>query len=344
MKRQIGLTADALSVLCYQLALLLKAGIGSEAGVGLLAEDGGETAAVLKDLQRLLSQGLPLSDALEQQGAFPDYMVRMAEIGQASGRLEQVLDALARYYRREAETRAAIRRAVLYPAVMAVLVAAVFLVLMVRVLPVFEGVFRQLGLTLSPLMVGLLRAGEAGKYVGMALVCLLAVGAIVLLVLSRRRAGPGGFFAEGLLGHGKVAKAVGRSRFAAAMALMLTSGLPLDEAVERTARLLEGTALAPALSRCQAQMATGAAFSAAVASCGLLDALQASLLGAGIRAGSGETAMEELASRCQGEADERLAALLSHLEFGLVALLCLAVGLVLLSVMLPLLGVLSAIG
>ena len=54
--------------------------------------------------------------------------------------------------------------------------------------------------------------------------------------------------------------------------------------------------------------------------------------------------MEELASRCREEADERLSSLLSRLEFALVLLLCIAVGLVLLSVMLPLLGVLTAIG
>ena len=57
-----------------------------------------------------------------------------------------------------------------------------------------------------------------------------------------------------------------------------------------------------------------------------------------------EQAMEELASRCREEADERLSSLLSRLEFALVLLLCIAVGLVLLSVMLPLLGVLSAVG
>ena len=54
--------------------------------------------------------------------------------------------------------------------------------------------------------------------------------------------------------------------------------------------------------------------------------------------------MEELSRRCQADADERLSLLLSRFEYGLVIILCLAVGLVLLSVMLPLLGVLSAIG
>lgn len=54
--------------------------------------------------------------------------------------------------------------------------------------------------------------------------------------------------------------------------------------------------------------------------------------------------MAELARRCQAEADERLSRLLSRFEYLLVIVLCAAVGLVLLSVMLPLLGVLSAIG
>ena len=54
--------------------------------------------------------------------------------------------------------------------------------------------------------------------------------------------------------------------------------------------------------------------------------------------------MAEIARRCQKEADESLSRLLGRFEYGLVIALCGAVGLVLLSVMLPLLGVLSAIG
>ena len=57
-----------------------------------------------------------------------------------------------------------------------------------------------------------------------------------------------------------------------------------------------------------------------------------------------ERAMEELSHRCAARADDALSRSLSRFEYGLVAVLCIAVGLVLLSVMLPLLGVLSAIG
>ncbi|MBC5736829.1 type II secretion system F family protein [Lawsonibacter faecis] len=344
-KQNVTLPPEALSVFCSQLALMLRSGIGSEEAVDILAGDA-QSAPVKDLLTRLhasLLQGAPLSRALEDCGTFPGYMVRMVEIGQAAGRLDQVLSALSDYYRREADTAASIRRAVLYPAVMAILVALVFLVLVTRVLPVFQQVFNQLGVSLSPVAQGLLRAGEAGKYVGAALVALLAVGAAALL-LSRRQAKTARSLESRLLRRGAAGLAVDRSRFSSAMALMLSSGLPLDESMDRTVRLLEGAPLAPRLSACRTQMEDGVNFSKAVAACGILDGLQAGLLGAGFRAGVPEQAMEELAARCQAEADDALGRLLSKLEFSLVILLCAAVGLVLLSVMLPLLGVLAAIG
>jgi len=128
------------------------------------------------------------------------------------------------------------------------------------------------------------------------------------------------------------------------MSLMLSSGLPLDEAMDRTCQLLEGTALAPRLQACQAHMQEGLSFPRAVEDAGILSGLEAGLLSAGFRAGASERAMEELSHRCAARADDALSRSLSRFEYGLVAVLCIAVGLVLLSVMLPLLGVLSAIG
>ena len=85
------LSADALSVFCYQLSLMMHAGIGSEEGVEMLAEDAADprSKALLESLHAALLDGAPLSEALRASGAFPGYMVRMVEIGQAAGRLDQ---------------------------------------------------------------------------------------------------------------------------------------------------------------------------------------------------------------------------------------------------------------
>ena len=342
------LTPDALSLFCSQLALMLRAGIRSEEGIALLLEE--STPPVgrrqLERVHAALAQGAPLDSALEQAGGFPPYFLRMISIGQASGRLEQVLDSLATYYRRESATQSAIRRAVAYPSFMAVLIALVFFVLVARVLPVFQQVFGQLGMSLSPVAQGLMRLGGASRIIAAVFAVILALAALFLLYLTRTERGRAlsRRLSARLLGHSGPVQAVGRGRFVSAMSLMLSSGLPLDEAMERTLHLLEDTALAPKLRDCRDRMAAGDDFPQAVEAAGLLPPLQSGLLAAGFRAGTIEPAMEELARRCLEEADETLGRLLGRFEYGLVLILCAAVGLVLLSVMLPLLGVMSTIG
>ena len=326
MKKGKELTADELSVLCYQLSLMVKAGIGSEESVGILAADlpEGRSKELLRQVHAVLLRGDSLSQGLSEAGGFPGYFLRMVEIGERSGRLEQVLAALSAYYRRESALRAGLRQTILYPAVMAVLIAVVFLALVMRVLPVFPQVFQQLGVSLSPVARGLMQFGSVSKYVAMVFAVALVLGALWVLWMFRTAKGQAAM--SRLLSRTAASKAVDRSRFAAASAL------------------LSDTALSDGLKACQAAMLDGVPFPKAVEESGIFTGLQAGLLAAGFRSGASEQAMEELARRCQEEADQALSSLLGRFEYTLVIVLCLAVGLVLLSVMLPLLGVLSAIG
>ena len=180
------LTADELSALCWQLAQLGKAGVPWSESAALLLEDSQppRLRAALEKLREPLGMGEPLSAAMEEAGDYPPYLLRMVAIGQAAGRLDRVLAALSDYYRREASTLDAIRRAVTYPAVMAALIALVFLVLVARVLPVFSRVFAQMGAGLSPTAAVLLGSGSGVKYVAYALSILLLLAAAALILLS----------------------------------------------------------------------------------------------------------------------------------------------------------------
>ncbi len=335
---------EELSVFCYQLSLMVQAGIGSEESIGILADDARDPheKALLRRIHDVLMEGESLSKALFSAGVFPNYLLRMVEIGQVSGRLEQVLSALSTFYRREAALRQSLRRAVAYPAAMAVLIAVVFLALVSQVLPVFQQVFSQLGVNMSPVARGLMAFGDVSKYVAAVFAVVLVLLAGYLLWLFRTQKGQAAM--SRLLARTAPSQAVDRSRFASAMALMLSSGLALDEALTRCRELLDGTGLFPALKECQSKMDAGIPFSKAAEECGIFTGIQAGLLSAGFRTGASDQAMEELARRCQEEADERLSVMLGRFEYALVIVLCLSVGLVLLSVMLPLLGVLSAIG
>lgn len=335
-----ALTSDELSVLCWQLGRLCKAGLSWSDSAALLAENAStpQGRALLAALRDRLADGAPLDQALAQAGEFPPYLLRMVSIGQAAGRSDEVLEALGDYYRRQSATHETLRQTVTYPAVMAALIALVFLVLVLRVLPVLSQVFAQVSPGASPVSAVLLGFGSTGRSVAVALAGALAAGAGALLLFFR------GERSTALFARGATGDALARGQFASAMALMLQSGLPLDESMERTAELLSGTPLCDKVNRCKATMFSGKPFPKAVEEAQLLSPLQAGLLWAGFRAGRTDSAMAEVAVRCQNEAEHQLTRLLSRFEYGLVLLLCGAVGLVLLSVMLPLLGVLSALG
>lgn len=339
-RKKKELTADELSALCWKLSLLSRSGVPWTESAALLLEDS-QPPRVKGALERLcapLTEGSSLSQALAAAGGFPDHLLRMVEIGETSGRLDEVLSGLSEYYRQEADILTAVSQAVTYPAVMAAIISLVFLVLVARVLPVFSQAFAQMGSGIAPGAAAALSSGTAGKTAAYLLSGLLLSASAVLLIFFR------GQRSLALFSRGAAATAMARSKFASSMALMLQSGLPMDEALDRTGGLLEGTPLSAAFADCRRRVERGDSFPAAVEESGTLTGLQAGLLAAGFRAGSPEKAMAEVGRRAQKEAQSRLSRVLSRFEYLLVAALCAAVALVLLSVMLPLLGVLSTIG
>lgn len=334
------LSAEQLSALFYELSLMTRAGIGMEEGFLLLLEDAQDEARTLfRPVYQQLAEGQPLSTALAESGLFPAYAVHMLQIGELAGRQEDVLTALSVYYQREQQLKQSIRQAALYPAVMSALVGAVFLVLIGRVLPVFSGVFNQLGLRLSGPAQLLLRMGTVSQYIAGVLAGVLGAAALVLFVLYQK-----GIVTENSLIRGETARSVARSRFSAAMALMLSSGLPIDDALEQVKTMLADTPLAAPIGVCADLLAAGEGFPRALQKSAIFPALENGLLAAGFRAGLADRAMEALAQRSTEQADQRLGRFLARFQYGLVIVLCVSVGLVLLSVMLPLLGVLTAIG
>lgn len=284
-KHPAALTDDGLSLFCDQFGLMVSAGIGFEEAASLLAEDSHAPAeqALFTQISQLLAQGLPLSEALTQTGRFPEHMIRMLEIGHASGRTDQVLASLSRYYRRQAETRSAIHRAVTYPIVMAVLIAVVFLVLLTQVLPVFQQVFHQLGLTLSPAAQAMLSIGDAGGVITAILAVLLLAAALFALFVLYTQAGArlGKRLSARVMGGTASGQALDRSQFASAMSLMLSSGLPWMRRWNAPPACWRAAPSPPGLTACIQATHDGQPFHRAVEDSGLLTGLQCGLLAAG---------------------------------------------------------------
>ncbi len=342
MKRLIS--NDDISSLCLELALLLHAGVSTGDALSLLAEEG-DRRGMLKAMAEQVDSGETLSAALRESGAFPTYVCGLVEVGERTGRTEEALSALSRYYEDRVRLARRVRSALLYPAVMLALMLVVIGVLLVKVLPIFDDVYASLGGRLTGVAAGLL---TLGRWLEGAMPVLFAVlAAVAVLVLLFTAVGP---LRRGILslwhrtrGDKGVSRKLNNARLAQALAMGMASGLPVDEAVELSANLMEGGAKKRCES-CRKRLEGGESLGDALKKSGLLPARQSRLLELGQRSGAGDASMEKIARDLSEEGEAALDALVGRVEPALVLVCSVLVGLILLSVMLPLMHIMSAIG
>jgi len=172
--------------LCRQLAVFIRSGIPVLDALGTLSEDAGDKVmtSALEGMRLSLESGARFSEAASlHSNLFPSYAVEVLRSAELTGNLDTVLDQLADYLEREAETAQKIKSALAYPVIVVCLSILVSTVLVVYVLPKFKSFFATLGAKL-PLPTRILLAlgnwiGQDGLYLAGVLIILAIVGAFV---------------------------------------------------------------------------------------------------------------------------------------------------------------------
>ena len=344
------LTDEELGAFNRELAMIMRAGILPSDAIAAMKTDCTDSreAGILQVLYEKLEAGSPLWEAAGSAGVFPAYMLSMLKLGETSGKLQQVCTRLAGHYERLAGISASIRRAVTYPLIMLLLMVIVVTVLTVSVLPVFAGVYNDLGIELSAATAVLMRFGEASKWIALGIAALTAFAGLAVLAASAREKGREKLRGLGaaFFGGKKLARDLALSDLCSAAAMLLSGGANYSAAIKGAMAVIKNKdkkVLADA-EKCLALLEDGMSFSAAVGTSGLMTGLSAGLLSAGVKAGAAEEAMAEAARRYQESAEERISVAVGRVEPAIVIVLCVMVGLVLLSVMLPLTAIMNSIG
>ncbi|MEA4912461.1 MAG: type II secretion system F family protein [Oscillospiraceae bacterium] len=334
-----------LADLFASLALLTQNGMSSYEALCIL-RDGAEDAAqrsLYGALAGALSEGGEFSAAMEGAGCFPRFAVRLTAVGEATGESAGVFDALGTYYKKNDALRAALRSTVVYPVVMLLAVLAVLYVLFSLVLPLFSRIFTLLGVGDAPLFERLLGAGYALDAVALGLG--LEAAALLLAFLILNATARGRAWLASLLYNGaptrSLAAKLSAQRFSYALGVMLAGGVSFDEAIPLAADTLDSRAAQEKAAALLARLDAGTDFASACAQCGIFSGIYAGMIGAGVRTGHLDEVLLTVAARYEEDADRRINAAVSAVEPALVALLSVIMGLVLLSVMTPLVGIIS---
>ncbi|MBD5133268.1 MAG: type II secretion system F family protein [Clostridiales bacterium] len=347
MKRNT-ISHGELSSLCLELSMLFHSGVGTGDALTLLAEESDPAyQAMLTAMADQVDFGATLSAAMRESGRFPAYVCGLVEVGERAGRTEEALAALARYYERRARLDRRIKSALLYPAVMLLLMLVVIGVLLVKVLPIFDDVYASLGGRLTGVAGGLL---ALGRWLDGAMPVLWVLMAAVAAFLAAFAAVPA--FREkltalwrGSRGDRGVARKMNDARLAQALSMGMASGMPVEEALELASGLLDDVPQTKERClNCRARLEQGERLAAAMRDSDLLPARACRLLELGQRSGTGDAAMEKIADDLSEESEAALEEQVSRVEPALVLVCSILVGLILLSVMLPLMHIMSAIG
>lgn len=336
-----------LSGFCEEMALLLQAGITVDDGLETISRDYKDKSGFLACMRNRAQAGASLQECLLQTGQVPQYMLDMVLLGERSGRLEKTLFALADYYDKREKMNARLLHALTYPLVLIIMLAAVVTVLITQVLPIFADVFSQLGTEMSPFARALmgfgqsLTAASAGIIWALAGLCLAATLVFAIPPLRKRVLS---FFRSRWGGSGIFRSAVS-AQFASAMTTAMASGLDPEESVELAGRVIGGIKKTDAgLEKCRQLMSGGESLEKSLSASGIFSARDSRLLALGVKTGRADAVMEQIAERSRNRAADHIETAMGRIEPTLVVIISLIVGSVLLSVMLPLLGVMSSLG
>ena len=348
-KKQKQLSYPELSHFCEQMSMILKAGISSLEGIEMMESDysSKRDRDIMIDIRQEMEETGDLAASMAKTGVFPDYMIRMIRLGEESGSLDDVMDSLDTHYTREEQLRSSIQSAVFYPLIMSAMIVVVIIVLLVRVMPIFNQVFKQLGTEMTGLAAALVNFGDLITRYSVVIALILA--ALLLFAIFCVKTKAGRSVSRAFLRQFKSFRIlndqIATCRFADGMALVLKSGLDPTKGFNMVYALNEDREFRKKLDICSRRLNGNPpeGIAEAIEHAGIFDGVYSRMISIGSKTGSFDAAMDQIATLYQDTIDTTISNKLAILEPTLIVVLSMVVGAILVSVMFPLLSIMATI-
>lgn len=347
-KKKRIMSSEELSSFCDQIALMLSSGMTLRDGIEMLAEDemkGNDKVHPYTNLYRVVDETGSLYVAMkENEEDWPSYMIEMVDIGEQTGRLEDIMVSLSTYYQREGRIRSAAVSAITYPLVLGVMLVVIIGILLWRVLPIFRRVLASLGVDSSSSGSVLMQIGSWAGWIVLGLIGLVVLAAIVIIILTKTKLKDKTLsFLKNLFPPvRRLTEKLSASRVAGILGLMMQSGFPMENALEMAPAALADQESVEKVRFIREEMKKDQTFQEALAKSGLFADFYNRMVKVGAASGHEPQVMEKIAEIYEEQVEDGLDHLISIVEPTLVALLSIVIGAILLSVMLPMAGVLGS--
>jgi type IV pilus assembly protein PilC len=346
---QPKVTSKDIVIFTRQFSTMIDAGLPLVQGLTILAEqtENKTFRAILKDITKNVEGGSTLAEALKKHPkVFDDLFVNLVAAGEVGGILDTILQRLAAHIEKAQKLKSRIKGAMTYPIVVILVAILVVAVILIFVIPVFQEMFESFGSALPAPTQFVVNMSEFLKgnfhYV---------LGGMVLLgwLFKAYRKSEGGKKTTDALAlklpiFGPLLKKVAVARFTRTLGTMLSSGVPILDALEIVAKTSGNVILEEVIFEVRGSIAEGQTIAEPLSETDIFPSMVVQMISVGEATGALDSMLEKIADFYDDEVDSAVEALTSMLEPLLMVFLGGSIGGLVIAMYLPIFQMAAAMG
>ncbi len=338
-----------LVIFTRQFSTMIDAGLPLVQGLSILAgqSENPTFKKILKEITRDVEGGSTLAEAMRKHPkVFDDLYVNLVAAGELGGILDTILRRLAEYIEKTEKLKSQIKGAMTYPIVVVAIAIIVIAVILIFVIPVFEEMFSSFGSALpapTQIVVNLSRFMKS-NFIWVA----LGIGVLIYAFKRYRGTETGKRTTDGLFLKlpifGNLLKKVAVARFTRTLGTMITSGVPILDALEIVARTSGNKILEEIILEVRGSIAEGQTIAEPLSENDIFPGMVIQMISVGEATGALDTMLGKIADFYDEEVDAAVAALTSMLEPLLMLFLGGSIGGLVIAMYLPIFQMAAAMG
>ncbi|PYV43887.1 MAG: pilus assembly protein PilC [Acidobacteria bacterium] len=299
---------------------------------------------VLQAVRAEVEGGATLAFAMRQHPrVFDDLYTNMIAAGEAGGILDTILQRLSSYIEKAVKLKRAVKSAMVYPVVVLTIAIGVIILILWKVVPIFSTLFASMDVSL-PLPTRIVIAGSnfVGRYIIFILPAFFVIGYAFKKYYRTRN---GRRVVDRLLLKvpvlGSVLKKIAVARFSRTLSTLISSGVPILEGLEITAKTAGNSIVEEAIMKTRNSIEEGKTIVEPLRDSGVFPTMVTQMVGVGEQTGALDTMLTKIAEFFEDEVDAAVADLLTAIEPLMILVLGVIVGGIVISMYLPLFSLIS---
>ena len=308
-----------LAVFCRQFVSIINAGVPIMDALGMMEEqtENKQFKKAIGEVRTSVAKGETLGNSMRQRtDVFPTMLINMVDAGEASGSIDVSFTRMAVQFEKDAHLAGLVKKAMIYPIVVFVVAIAVCVVLLVKVVPTFMEMFKDMDIKMPGITTFVVNASDwlkANWFIAIGVIAIIAIG---IKIFTTTQTGTI-FFATAAIKLPALKNFTiksASSRLARTLSTLTAAGISMIDSLDITAKTMSNYLFKQAVYECKEEVKKGVPLSEPLKRCGLFPPMVIHMTKIGEETGDLEAMLTKMADYYDEEVENATQALMAALE------------------------------